>query len=377
MRKTRRCTTLVTALLLMGLPGIAFAQSKLGEICTSEFPTPPPKVETGLDVGVDDLAYSVYALHWRVKQVDREGWEIAYGDASFADKTRQLINVLRGQSVPYTTSHLAHELGHATGGFGENTSSREAYIKSRCTDEGYALGVNINARKSIKQCAGADIGVVSTQVPFFTEWYESMAAAPPISYGDFGFAFCERNVESISGKNYLDYYGDWYDSHIAANPPTPQHKEDAIFFEKVSVLADLAGQGVDTVRTVWPAGDHLTFSVGPRPRSYHGERALLVGTIHVVKSELRVKRSDPSQLVLATMDIAGPCIGLEAVRTEYPSAIMTSSPSTGLPYDEGAWSAFGPWGEIAFGFAYANPKCISSITFKPDAFPPSMVGEDI
>lgn len=377
MRTTRSSTKLAAALLFLGLPCLAVAQNKLGEICTSEFPTPPEKIETGLGGGVDDLAHSAYALQWRVKQVDREDWTIAYGDASFTDKKKQLINVVRGQSVPYTTSHFAHEVGHATGGFGENTSSREAYIRSRCTEEGFALGVNINARRRIKQCAGADVGVVSTQVPIFTEWYESMAAAPPISYGDFGYAFCERNVESISGKNYLDFYGHWYDSHIAARSPAPQTVEGAAFFAKVSALAVQAGEGVAAMRAVWPAGDRLTLSARARPRSYFGGSASLVGAIQVVASELRVKRADPSQLVLATMDIAGPCISLDAVRAEYPSAIMTGSPTTGLPYDEGAWSAFGPWGEIAFGFAYANPKCVSSVTFKPDAFPPPMAGAGI
>lgn len=377
MRTNRSGTKFVALLLFLGIPCAAAAQNKLGETCTSEFPIPPKKVETGLGSGVDDLAHSAYALQWRVKQVDAEDWIIAYGDASFTDKTKQFISVVRGQSIPYTTSHFAHEIGHATSSFGENISSREAYIKSRCTDEGFALGININARKRIKQCATADIGVVSAEVPFFTDWYDSMAANPPIYYGDFGRAFCEKNIESVSGKSYLDYYGDWYDSHYAADAPQTTNADESLFFARVSDLAARAGAGMTAIKDIWPDGNRMMFPDQTRPRSYRGGAAPLAGAIRVVKSEWRVKRTDPAHVALATMDIDGPCVSLDMVRAEYPSAIMTDSPSTALPYDEGTWSAFGPWGEIGFGFAYASPKCVSSVTFKPDAFPPAWANSDI
>jgi hypothetical protein len=377
MRASRSVTKLTTFLLFLGLSCATAAQDKFGEKCTSEFPTPPKKIETGLGGGVDDLAHSAYPLQWRVKQVDAENWNIVYGDASFTDKKQQLISVARGLAVPYTTSHFAHEVGHATSGFGENISSREAYIKSRCTDEGYALGVNINARKLIKQCAATDIGVVSAEVPFFTEWYESMVARPPVLYGDFGRAFCEKNIESVSGKNYLDYYGDWYDSHMTAPGVQASLADGSLFFARVSDLASRVEGGVAAIKDVWPDGYRLKATNQARPRSYRGGPAPLVGAIRVVESELRVKRADPSRLVLATMNIDGPCVSLEMVRTQYPSAIMTDSPTTALPYDEGTWSAFGPWGEIGFGFAYANPKCVSSVTFKPEAFPPAWVSSEM
>ncbi|WP_426286425.1 hypothetical protein [Luteibacter sp. E-22] len=359
--------------LLLGFSSAAGAQVRLGETCTSEFPEPPALVETGLGTGIDDLAHSAYAFQWRLAQVKREGWTISYGSSSATDKVRKAITIVDGQSTSYSTSHLSHEVGHATSYFGEDLSSREAYIRSRCIDEGFALGRNIVARKGIKQCVGVDVGVVSADVPYFTEWYESMAARPPVVYGDFGYAFCEKNVESVSGKNYLDYYGDWYDSHFVAPSVSTQQAHADSFFERVAALAGQAGGTVDDLRNAWPGGDRSVF-IERSPGGYHSGSAPFVDGIDIVKSELRLKYDDKSRVVLATMDIVGQCISLEMVRARYPAAIMTDSPTTAMPDDEGAWSAFGPWGEIGFGFAYANPKCVSSVTFKPDAFPPPWAG---
>ncbi|MDQ0008961.1 hypothetical protein J2T07_001138 [Luteibacter jiangsuensis] len=359
--------------LLLGLSSAAGAQVKIGETCTSEFPVPPALVETGLGTSVDDLAHSAYALQWRLAQVKREGWIISYGSSSATDKIRKTITIVDGQSQPYSTSHLSHEVGHATSYFGEDLSSREAYIRTRCIDEGFALGRNIVARQGIKQCAGVDVGVVSADVPYFTQWYESMAARPPVVYGDFGYAFCEKNVESVSGKNYLDYYGDWYDSHVMAPSVSTQQVHADSFFERVAALANQAGGTVDDLRNAWPGGERSIF-IDRSPGGYHSGSAPFVDGIDIIKSELRLKYADKSRVVLATMDIVGQCISLDMVRARYPAAIMTDSPTTAMPDDEGAWSAFGPWGEIGFGFAYANPKCVSSVTFKPDAFPPPWAG---
>lgn len=368
MRMNRIVTVGVLAL---SLSLSSVARPRVGETCTSEFPVPPPLIQTGLGSTLDELVHSAYPIQWRTKQVVRENWMINYGTSSATDKKNKIITVISGQSAPYTTSHFAHEVGHATSSFSENLTSRAAYVRSRCTDEGFALGVNIVARRTIKQCAGVDVGVVSADVPYFTEWHESMAANPPILYGDFGYAFCERNTESISGKNYLDYYGDWYDAHYVAPPPDSRGFDSGPFFDRIESLANLATEGPKALRNYWPGGESLVQSQ-THSNSYAGGGAHLVEGISVIESEIRVSRDDASHLVLATMKIDAPCISLETMRARYPSVIMTDAPRTASPDAYAAWSIFGPWGEIAFGFSYANPKCISRVTLIPDAFPPAL-----
>ena len=367
--RMNRIVTMGTLALSLSISSATCA--KVGETCTSEFPVPPPLVQTGLGSTLDELVHSAYPIQWRTKQVARENWAINYGASSATDKKNKTITVIRGQSAPYTTSHFAHEVGHATSSFSENLTSREAYIRSRCTDEGFALGVNIVARRTIKQCAGVDVGVVSADVPYFTDWHESMAANPPILYGDFGYAFCERNTESISGKNYVDYYGDWYDAHYVAPPPDSRGFDAGRFFDHIEVLANLAVEGPEALRNHWPGGGLLVQSQ-THPNSFVGAGARLVEGIDVTHSEIRVGRDDASHLVLASMTLDAPCISLETLRTRYPSVIMTDAPRTASPDAYASWSAFGPWGEIAFGFSYANPKCISRVILTPDAFPPAL-----
>ena len=127
----------------------------------------------------------------------------------------------------------------------------------------------IASRRSIKQCVGVDTGVVTADVPYFVAWYEAMAADPPILYGDFGYAFCERNTESISGKNYLDYYGDWYDAHYLAIA-TPSQFDPEPFFKHVESLGIHAAQGIEELRAHWPA--HSSFARRVRAGPEHQRR---------------------------------------------------------------------------------------------------------
>lgn len=335
---------------------------------------PPEKIVTGLGGGVDDLVHSGYSIQWRTRDVDRKGWKIQYGNSSSVDVLNKVMTVLSGQSVSYTTSHFSHEVGHATSSFREDLASRDAYIRSRCTDEGFALGVNIVARKEIKHCAGVDTGVVSADVPYFTDWFASMANNPPVLYGDFGYAFCERNIESVSGKNYLDYYGDWYDAHYMASVPEASGFATDPFFDKLEMMAGQARRGIDYLQDVWPGAETLvrskTFS-----RSFVGGSSAFVPGVTVVDSEIRMTSLDTSKLLLATMNVEGRCISLESVRARYPSAIMIDSPTTGDPDDKGSWSVFGPWGQLGFGFAYKNPKCVASVTFNPNESAPDWAAD--
>lgn len=179
-------------------------------------------------------------------------------------------------------------------------------------------------------------------------------------------------VFSSSGKNYLDYYGDWYDAHyVASSLEVPRLAADP-FFDKVDMMAGEASRGIESLHDVWPAAETLvrsrTFS-----RSFVGGSSVFVPGVTVADSEIRVKSLDTSSLLLATMSVQGRCISLDMVRTRYPSAIMTDSPTTADPDDKGTWSAFGPWGEIAFGFAYKNPRCVASVTFNPNESAPEPV----
>lgn len=367
MRKNRISCVAIGAFCL---PLCVFGEGRWGETCISEFPNPPQMVETGLGLELDQLVHSAYPIQWRVRDVVRADWTIQYGGSSQTDKKGKVITVMAGQSVPYTTSHFAHETGHATSSFSEDWSSREAYIRSRCTDDGYALGVNIVARRTIKQCAGADTGVVSADVPYFTEWYETMAANPPILYGDFGYAFCERNIESITGKNYLAYYGDWYDAHFSSAPPSGLAFDNEPFFERIEALAHDAADGAEALQEHWPIQAPAR-EMRSNTVSYVGGGAPLVPGIDVRASEIRVRRTDPSHVVVANMQLSAPCISLDTVRARYPSAIVTGSPHNGSPDAYGTWSIFGPDGEIAFGFSYVNPKCVGRVTLVPGASPPA------
>ncbi|TKC83119.1 hypothetical protein FAZ69_25865 [Trinickia terrae] len=80
--------------------------------------------------------------------------------------------------------------------------------------------------------------------------------------------------------------------------------------------------------------------------------------------DLRIsnKEGDPGFLVL---NLAGACIGLDAVRAHYGDLRITDFPR-GRSLDEvTAHSAFLNWGGLNFGFRERNPDCLAGVSFDP------------
>lgn len=174
-------------------------------------PMPPT---TGLGDCVDFITSGSSTL---TNQVGSLGYSIQYGGTSYTDYVAKKIVVpsyiCSPDSIPKlynTVATLAHELGHAEHGVREDTSSRDAYIKSWCDNEGYAVINNIKGRDEIFDCSAnsADIGVVASNRAQLISLYEGGGGMT-----DVGKAFCESNTTSTTGQSYLDFYGDYYDKH--------------------------------------------------------------------------------------------------------------------------------------------------------------------
>ena len=205
----------LSAALLMShsLPSRAVETYAGGLTCASDMPTPPAKVETKLGSEVDDIVNGVNRYRGNVSGLISTKWTFIYGESGYADRKEKIISLIRGASSLNMASQLSHEVGHAifTPHFDE--SSRDAYVRTHCTDEGAALVENIIAMKTVKQCLNLDIGVMTESGAEMLSKYDEIAAKPPISFNEIGYLFCEKNFNSIDHKNYLDYYGDYYDSH--------------------------------------------------------------------------------------------------------------------------------------------------------------------
>ena len=118
----------------------AAAQNRFGEICTSQLTEPPPKVATGYGEGMDDIVDAPLRLQRRVEQLKsgKQGgvWSFEYDDWARTDRERFVIYVQPGHSDVSTGSQFTHEVGHAMFYPSIDWSSRDAYIRSSCADEG-------------------------------------------------------------------------------------------------------------------------------------------------------------------------------------------------------------------------------------------------
>ncbi|MGV2288491.1 hypothetical protein AAHK20_07220 [Trinickia sp. YCB016] len=81
-----------------------------------------------------------------------------------------------------------------------------------------------------------------------------------------------------------------------------------------------------------------------------------------VDLRIRHKEGHPGFLVL---NLAGSCIGLDAVRAHYGDLKITDFPR-GRSLDEvTSHTTALEWGELSFSFKERNPDCLSSIAFAP------------
>lgn len=180
-------------------------------------PAPP---STGLGPCLDFMVASSDLLTGQVHQLQLDGWAFAWGTGSNTDYQAMVITI---QSMPacgvataaemyFRTAVTAHEMGHALRGYQQDTSSREAYIDSWCSNEGHAVINNIQGREEVLVCSvnTVDIGIAASNPSQLLSLY--------VGGGDIakavGGAFCDHNVTSTNPPmNYRDFYGDWYDTH--------------------------------------------------------------------------------------------------------------------------------------------------------------------
>jgi type VI secretion system secreted protein VgrG len=201
-----------------------FATEPLASLCTSQWSSPPPVVETGYGSGVDQLMNEPVRMHGLLVDLtvpDAAGkfWQFKYDKWARADRDKRIIYIEPDKVDASSASQLSHEVGHAVLAWKPDWSSRDAYIRSACRDEGAALAENIRTREVVKQCLGMDIHLTSAEEDAMMEKYYELLSRPPLNLAELGYFFCERNTVSGGDKSYLDYYGDYYDSVIGEVAP--------------------------------------------------------------------------------------------------------------------------------------------------------------
>ncbi|NID16207.1 hypothetical protein [Luteibacter yeojuensis] len=329
----------------LALPPTVFAQDIA---CTSPGAV---KYETGLGAEIDDIVHIPSRFRSETREAQRNEWTFEYGNAAYANRATKQITIRQGASALNMASQLSHEVGHANYNYREDLSSRDAYIRKACVDEGFGLLENIIAHRALKKCSGMDMGLITAEPDFFLAKYEELAQRPPVYANEIGYMFCERN-RVPTGETYIDYYGNWYDANYGLAVESSGVEVDAELWDRVEDMAERARLGASKLREVWPA------EAGSGVRS-------LSKQITVAHSEIR-QRSDGS-VGLAYMNVAGRCISRSEVLQRYPELYLTQAPR---PHDppgttRTVWSALGEWGEVMFAFTGKTPNCLEAISFNP------------
>lgn len=119
------------------------------------------------------------------------------------------------------TRHLAHEVGHATDTDPADTSSKEACIENKLSDEGRAIMLNIRIQREIKSNGGGDIGLGGNEAnhKFYNAAYDQylkdgVAERARKAIGEM-VGTGETSSVKIDGEylNYRDYYGYVYEKY--------------------------------------------------------------------------------------------------------------------------------------------------------------------
>lgn len=214
---------------------------------------------------------------------------------------------------------------------------------------------------------GNEMGIVTAEPALMQAKYDELAETRPIDLEALGYLFCEKNINSVTHQNYLDYYGDWWTQNYgkAALASVPS-SGDSIFWSKIALLADRASRGARALEEVWP------LSSAPLRRETYGAITSLVGDeawlsagMAVERSEIRLRSTDNEQVALASLDLSGLCIGLSEVRAHYPGIVSTGTAHPDVPDGKATWTAYGDWGGLWFAFPMTHPKCLSGVSFHP------------
>lgn len=246
-------------------------------------------------------------------------------------------------------------------------SSRDAYVRSACIDEGRAVLENIHAYDALKTCAAIDIGLITAESSTILAKYEELAATPPVWPDEIGMLFCEKNTNSVTHQNYLDYYGDWWDSNYGKGraAASPDSRDEALWV----VLEDLAiraTRSAPDLLAAWPSVMSSESGDGPNlPRSRYGSGGTLSSDRWMGKGEIRTGSGAPERVGIAYFALHGRCLSLAAVRSRYPGSVLTGIPHSSLPEETTVWSVVGKWGALSFAFANRDPGCVDLISMDP------------
>jgi hypothetical protein len=356
---------------------VAFAENPSSDACTVDrYATPPPPFESKLGDGVDKLSYVTTGMYGNMTSLIRDGWSFSRDPAgSSTDRSAKEIHVQGVASDLTTTSLLTHEVGHALFNPKFDYSSKEAFVRVACQDEGYALLKNIQIRNSIKMCdghrgGGVDIGISAAQP--WAPYEDYMAEHMPMNMYDFGMMFCEANIAS-GGKSYLQYYGDWYDQSFGSKAIASMQAQESslpkatpVFWDKLQKIAKATTGGAEALAEVWPAK-------GMRFRDASGRAVALsvkggsqpLDSVAMV-SESALATDEFMTVKHARLSISGACITRQDIEQHYPDLVLTDIPRPGNRVASMTWSAFGSWGKIGFAFEGAQQRCLSNVFFDPN-----------
>ena len=364
--RTRSRATLGLAMLVS--TGMCQAQDP-SIFCTAEG---VQQYVTGLGGGIDDLIHIPKRFRSEVGSAQRNQWKFQYATAAFADREKKTVNIIRGASDANMASQVSHEIGHANYVPDYDYSSRDAYIRSACTDEGRGVLENIYAYEAFKICAAIDIGLITAQPERIQAKYDELAQNLPIRPVDIGMLFCEKNINSITHQNYLDYYGDWWDANYGKREPVkPADSRDESFLVAVENLADEAASGAADLLAAWPSAMSLASAAGPNhPLTRRGGGGALSGDRWMGTGEIRTDANDPGRVGIAYFALHGRCLGLAAIKSRYIDLKLTGIPHSPLPDETTVWSAFGKWGKLSFAFANGDRDCVGQISMDPHPAPP-------
>ncbi|MCC8397432.1 hypothetical protein LJ656_33250 [Paraburkholderia sp. MMS20-SJTR3] len=121
----------------------------------------------------------------------------------------------------------------------------------------------------------------------------------------------------------------------------------------------------DTSQSPFPNTAFQFYMGGPIPLS----NGMLISKVDL---RIRHKPGHPGFLVL-NLDVT--CTELAEVRAHYSDLRVTDRPR-GISLDEvTSYSTELQWGKLSFSFKERNPKCLSSVAFKPTLIETGSVGE--
>ncbi|MGA7438871.1 MAG: hypothetical protein WBW32_12175 [Luteibacter sp.] len=295
--------------------------------------------------------------------MQRKGWVFEYGDGSFTFREKKLVTIRKGSSGLNMTAQFAHEIGHADYSYKPDFSSRDAYVRKACTDEGFGLIENIVAHNAMNICAAIHLGLTTAEPDLFLAKYAELAQKPPILANGIGYMFCERNSVR-QGLTYLDYYGDWYDANYGKAIEPASIEVEPTLWRELAEAADAGVRGGSALRTVWPATVRTVRDIAPNSgvNRWEGGARKLSSTVTMSGTEVRTDMDD--NVIVASGRIEGRCIVRAEVMKYYPALEITQPPSPHGP-QRTVWSAYGEWGQISFGFSEEAPRCLESIAMIP------------